>query len=398
MVSGVGACGVLLASGWLSVSPVAVGLGTAAIGAVLLRLWLTFGENRRLLERTRDEALSDPLTGLPNRRALLGDLEEACASLDAQSTWLLALFDLDGFKFYNDTFGHPAGDALLVRLGRRLAEACRPSGSVYRLGGDEFCLLTRSPVEAAAALLDAAAAALADHGEGFSITSSFGAVFLPEDASDPSGALKLADSRLYAQKYQAHARRDRAHEALLQALYEREPTIAEHLRRVVELSLAVGSRLGMNPAELEQLERAALLHDIGKLAIPDEVLHKPGSLTDDELRFIRQHTVVGERILSAAPPLRGVGSIVRSTHERWDGTGYPDGLEGDSIPLAARVIAACDAYTAMLENRPYSAPSTVEDAVARLRQSAGSQFDAAVVDALTCVLVSSGADELNRER
>jgi two-component system cell cycle response regulator len=398
MASGVAACGVLLASGWLDVSPVAVGLGSATIGAVLVRLWLTFAENRRLLELTRAEALTDALTGLPNRRALVRDLDKACASLADGGTSLLALFDLDGFKFYNDTFGHPAGDALLARLGGRLAAVCHPAGSVYRLGGDEFCLLTRATVPEAARLLDAAVGALSDHGEGFSVTSSFGAVFLPSDASEPSGALKLADSRLYAQKYQRQAGRDRAHEALLQALYEREPAIADHLRRVVDLSLAVGRELAMSPAELEQLERAALLHDIGKLAVPDEVLHKPGELTEDELRFIRQHTVVGERILAAAPALRGVGAIVRSTHERWDGTGYPDGLAAEGIPLAARVIAACDAYTAMRESRPYSTSCSHADALQTLRRNAGSQFDAVVVEALTRLRESRRADELNPER
>jgi two-component system, cell cycle response regulator len=394
LVCGLAACGVLVASGWLDVNPVAVVLATATIGAVLVRLSLTFAENRRLLELTKGEALTDALTGLPNRRRLLRDLADACASLPYGRTWLLALFDLDGFKFYNDTFGHPAGDVLLFRLGRRLEQACLPHGRVYRLGGDEFCLLTDSSVDEAATLLDAAISGLSDYGEGFSITSSFGAVFLPDDADEPSAALRLADTRLYAQKSQRQSSRDRAHEALVQALYEREPEIARHLRHVVDLSRAVGLRLGLDGPAVEQLDRAALLHDIGKLAVPDEVLRKAGPLTAEERSFIHEHTVVGERILAATPTLRGVGAIVRATHERWDGGGYPDGLAGDAIPLAARVIAACDAYTAMREDRRYSAARSTAEAIAELRRCAGSQFDPLVVDALADVLATPIASDL----
>jgi HD-GYP domain-containing protein (c-di-GMP phosphodiesterase class II) len=189
-------------------------------------------------------------------------------------------------------------------------------------------------------VLDRAAGALVERGEGFAISSSFGAVFLPDDARDPSEALRLADVRLYAQKRSRHARRDRAHDALVQALYEREPGLAEHARAVVALSLAVGRQLGLESDALEQLERVAQLHDVGKLAVPDDILRKPGPLTPDEKAFIRQHTIVGERILSAAPVLQQVAALVRSTHEHWDGSGYPDGLVGEAIPLTARIVAA----------------------------------------------------------
>jgi two-component system cell cycle response regulator len=398
MVCGIAAVAVLLANAWFAISALGVVLAAAALGAVLVRLALTFRENQQLLELTHGEAISDPLTGLPNRRKLVDDLADACASLARGRTWVLALFDLDGFKFYNDTFGHPAGDALLLRLGTKLSAAVGTAGTVYRLGGDEFCLLTDAGVDDTAKLLDGAVDALTEHGEGFSVSTSFGAVFLPDDADNPSDALRLADQRLYAQKHQRQARRDRAHEVLLQALYEREPSIEEHVKGVVELSLSLARRLGMPPEDQERVERSALLHDVGKLAIPDEILRKPGRLTEEEFDFVRQHTIVGERILAAAPALRGLGAIVRATHERWDGAGYPDQLAGEAIPLAARVIAACDAYTAMRENRPYARAKTAEETIAELRRCSGSQFDPRVVEALIeIVATEERSDGVARE-
>ena len=140
------------------------------------------------------------------------------------------------------------------------------------------------------------------------------------------------------------------------------------------------------PDELEELRLAAELHDIGKLAVPDVVLQKPGPLDPTEWGFIHSHTLIGQRILSAASALRPVGAIVRSTHENWDGTGYPDGLTGESIPLAARIIAVCDAYSAITSDRPHRAARTPAEAVAELRRCAGRQFDAQVVDVLCAAL------------
>jgi diguanylate cyclase (GGDEF)-like protein len=386
LVCGAAAVATVVVGTEYHVSSVAVVLAASTMVAVLLRLYVTLCENRTLLELTHTEAVTDPLTGLANRRKLLLDLDQACESLSSGRTWLLALFDLDGFKQYNDSFGHPAGDALLVRLGAKLEEAAGPDSDVYRLGGDEFCLLTAGSVDDAAHMLDRAAGALVERGEGFTISSSFGAVFLPYDAHDPSEALRVADVRLYAQKRSRYARRDRADDALIQALYEREPTLAEHSRAVVELSLAVGRRLGLAPEELDQLERTAQLHDIGKLAVPDSILRKPGPLTPDEEAFIRQHTVVGERILSAAPVLQQIASLVRSTHEHWDGTGYPDSLAGEAIPLSSRIVSACDAYTAMRETRAYRDATPDAEAVRELRRCAGRQFDPLVVEALVAVV------------
>jgi two-component system cell cycle response regulator len=145
----------------------------------------------------------------------------------------------------------------------------------------------------------------------------------------------------------------------------------------------VGERMGLSAEERVQLRQAAELHDIGKLGIPDEILCKPGPLDPEEWAFVRRHPLIGERIIGAAPALAAAAKLVRSTHERPDGSGYPDGLTGEEIPLGARVIAVCDAFTAMTSPRPYAPQLTLAQALAELRQAAGSQFDPAVVDALS---------------
>ena len=376
------AVGVLVYDHFTRVNALALLLAVATIAAVVVRLALTFSENRRLFELTRRESVTDALTGLANRRRLIVDLAHAISTATPDDPWLLLLFDLDGFKRYNDNFGHPAGDALLSRLGAKLEAVPPETGAAYRLGGDEFCLLAPATPAAAADLIDASIEALSDHSEGFEIDTSFGAVFIPIDAADASDALSEADARLYAHKHQRNARRDKPHEALLQALYERDSELQGHTNTVARLAVELGRRLGIAGAELEELELAAQLHDIGKIAVPDQVLHKTGPLSEADWRLIRQHTIVGQRILSASPALRQVGRIVRATHERWDGSGYPDGLSGTGIPLAARVIGLCDAFDAMTSTRAYRPPLTVSEALAELGRCAGTQFEPALVEVM----------------
>jgi two-component system cell cycle response regulator len=160
---------------------------------------------------------------------------------------------------------------------------------------------------------------------------------------------------------------------------------------VAELALATGRELGMGPEELDEVARAAELHDLGKIAVPDTILDKPGPLTEAEWGFMRRHTIVAERILLAAPALRPVARLVRSSHERWDGTGYPDALAGEQIPLGARVVAVCDAFDAMVSERPHRPAMTEDEALAELRACANSQFDAAVVEAFAGIVARAPA-------
>lgn len=351
------------------------------------RMAIAFVEGHHAMDENRREALTDGLTGLGNRRALLADLERAVARATVDDPRVCIILDLDGFKAYNDAFGHPAGDKLLSRLGQRLQDVVGDEGRAYRLGGDEFCVLARRDESGARRLADAVRACLTETGEAFAVTSSAGMVSIPTDASAPSEVLQVADRRMYADKgRRSSSAGHQSRAVLLRILREREPAMHAHLVGVAELALAVARELGMSGEELDEMARAAELHDIGKIAIPKEILHKPGPLDPDEWAFVRRHTVIGERILGAAPALRPVARLVRSTHERWDGGGYPDGLAGDDIPLGSRIVAVCDAYEAMVSDRPFRPALSPELAVEELFANAGTQFDPKVVQIFSAAL------------
>jgi diguanylate cyclase (GGDEF)-like protein/PAS domain S-box-containing protein len=339
-------------------------------------------DRRQAQKQLAHQAYHDSLTGLPNRRKLMEDLDRHLAAATRESPLFLLLFDLDGFKAYNDTFGHPAGDALLSRLGRRLQSAVKGRGVPYRMGGDEFCVLARLRVDGEAPLARAALAALTEQGEGFEVGASYGSVVLPPDGSNASQALRKADQRLYARKGTRRTSPARqATDALLSALGERSQDLGLHLHDVTDLCEIVTGVLDLPEELATPVLQAAALHDVGKVGIPDAILQKPAALDESEWTFIRAHTVIGERILSSAPALAQAAKLVRSTHERFDGKGYPDGLAGTDIPLGARIIAVCDAYDAMTTDRPYRTAMSPEVAISELRRNAGTQFDPRVVDA-----------------
>jgi two-component system, cell cycle response regulator len=369
--------------------PAVAALTVATLIAVVLRLVLTFVQNHRLVV----ELETDSLTGLFNRGKLIYDLDRLL-SADEPPPHLLTILDLDGFKAYNDAFGHPAGDALLVRLGHQLAEAVGDGGRAYRMGGDEFAMLIPGNTEAAGPAVEAGASALTAHGEGFRVTCSSGSAEIPAEAHDRGTALQLADQRMYGQKDSRRPSAGGEVEAvLLRIVNQRAPELGEHADAVKGLAVAVGEDMGLPPGELTAVRRASELHDIGKIAIPDAILTKPGPLDDEEWEFIRQHTILGERIVSAAPSLAPVGRLIRSSHERWDGAGYPDGLAGEEIPLAARIIFVCDAYDAITSERPYSPARGPEAALQELHHAAGTQFDPAAVASLERVLRSAAAEQ-----
>ncbi|MDP9490664.1 MAG: diguanylate cyclase [Actinomycetota bacterium] len=374
------ALGVLVYDHFNRVNTVALVLSTCAVSAVIVRMVLTFRRNAALLESSRRDAETDSLTGLANRRRLLLDLENR---IEAAVPTILLLFDLDGFKAYNDAFGHPAGDSLLHRLAQKLGEAAEPFGTAYRMGGDEFCVIAQGDSADRATIIAAALRALRDESEGFRITSAYGAAVLPEEASELSEAMRIADTRLYGNKDSRRASAGRqTREVLLSVLHERDESARGHLSSVAQLAQAVGEQLGLRDADLQDLALAAELHDVGKLAIPDSILSKPGPLTEDEWVFVHRHTQIGERILASAPALARIGKLVRSTHERVDGLGYPDGLAGAEIPLLTRIVSACDAFYAMTEERPYRAALSADQAVEELRRCIDKQFDGTVVEAL----------------
>jgi diguanylate cyclase (GGDEF)-like protein len=343
-------------------------------------------ENERLLKVSREEALTDALTGLRNRRALIADLTELLAGGRGAGI-ALALFDLNGFKPYNDTFGHPAGDALLGRLGERLGAVTRGRGTAYRMGGDEFCVICVG--DGHEAVIEAAAAALSETGDTFSVDCSYGSAQLPAEAATVAAALHQADLRLYEHKATGRPSASRqSTDVLLQLVRERRADLREHVDGVARTAELTARRFGLCEREVRHVRLAAELHDVGKAAIPDAILDKPGALDLKEWDFISRHTLIGERIIRAAPALAHVAELVRASHERFDGTGYPDALSGGEIPLGARIIAVCDAFDAMVSVRVYRRTVSSQEAVEELRRCAGTQFDPQVVETFCGVLQS----------
>jgi diguanylate cyclase (GGDEF)-like protein len=334
----------------------------------------------------REQAMTDSLTGLGNRRRLSCDLGTVFEDVETARPSLLLLFDLDGFKEYNDTFGHLAGDDLLARLGVELQTAVDGFGQAYRLGGDEFCAHLQLDGTDSDALIQQAAAAVTESGGEFTIQASLGVVLLPHEAASVDDALQLADQRMYANKRsRSTAARSQAGEVLVRTLCARQPELDSHSTNVAELAEKVARRLGVSGELLDEVYTAAQLHDIGKVGVPDAILNKPGRLNEAEWELIHTHTILGERILDGAPALRRVACLVRASHERWDGSGYPDRLCGEEIPLGARIVSVCDAYEAMTTERSYRPAVPHDMACQELRRCSGSQFDPVVVDAFLAV-------------
>ena len=312
------------------------------------------------------------------------------ASASEAEPFLIALFDLDGFKSYNDTFGHPAGDALLIRLARALTEIGRPYG--HGLPDGWRRVLRPAPPARAGAddVILTAERALSEHGEGFSITCSHGSVTVPGDARDAGEALRLADQRMYASKNAGRASAGQQTTDVLVKVVRRALSGARrpHRRRNGADGARRGRRLGISGEELAVIQQAAALHDLGQGGrFPTRSSTSPGPLDEGEWQFIRQHTVIGERILTVAPALAPAAGLVRASHERIDGAGYPDGLAGEEIPLGARIVAVCDAFDAMTSSRAYRpSPLSVGAAIEQLRGGAGTQFDPHVVEVFIEVL------------
>jgi diguanylate cyclase (GGDEF)-like protein/putative nucleotidyltransferase with HDIG domain len=361
---------------------------------------------QRVAELEADRARGirlDSVTGVLSARAFRGRLsEEVERARRYQRALSLVVVNIDDFGSLELRHGFRAGDQLLVAVGKRLRAATRTHDLIGRLGQAEFgLLLPDTNAEGALPSLERLLVELEVVGDGAirAAGASMGVALLRrgmtaegllagarvacEHAQSSGGgrAVLAADPDATIDETPHNAQRD-AIEALAVALLERDRYTGEHSEAVIEMSGAVARNLGLGPVEVERVRSAALLHDIGKVAIPDEILHKPGPLTDDEWRLMREHPVIGERILRVLPGMGTVARIVRHEHERWDGRGYPDGLAGEEIPLGSRIIIAADTYHAITSDRPYRAARSHSEAVEELTRCAGSQFDPTVTAAL----------------
>ncbi|MFL5846325.1 MAG: diguanylate cyclase [Solirubrobacteraceae bacterium] len=325
----------------------------------------------------------DTLTGLGDERKLVRDMGSEPAGAGSGTT--LTLFDLEGFKHYNDSYGRACGDVLLRRLAQRLADAVGPDAEAYRTRGDEFAVLCAA--DDAGAIVDRAASALVELGEGFMIRSWHGSVTMPADTALPGDALKLADQRL-----QQHRHDPRTDATPQLALREATRTAAAAPAiEAGELAQRVGTRMGFTGEQLADLVAAAELRDVGMMAVPESVVNADGGLGLDDRRLIRLHTLVGERLLSANFGMGAVASVVRSSHEEFNGRGYPDGLAGEQIPLAARIVFACGVFSDLTIERPHRGALAPAAALAEILRGAGTQFDPEVAAALTAVVTAAPA-------
>jgi diguanylate cyclase (GGDEF)-like protein/putative nucleotidyltransferase with HDIG domain len=351
-----------------------------------------------------DRARIDGCTGLLTLEAFSGDAEAVLAhAARSEQPASLALVDIDDFRSLNARRGPAAGDAALLAVAERLRGLTRASDVIGRTGADELAVLmpgtridgARTCCERLIAGLDGTdipragfitvSAGVATHRFGTTIERLLATAARGLDRARADGgaraAARPAESGVNPFRAQAHVI-----DALATALVERDRYTGEHSVFVVDMARTVAAAMGLDEVEVERIGHAALLHDIGKVGMPDRILHKPGPLAGEEWDVMREHPVIGERILRSIPGMGCVAHIVRHEHERFDGTGYPDGLAGEAIPLGSRIILACDAYHAMTSDRPYRAGLGHEHAVAELVRCAGSQFDPRIVAALVCHL------------
>jgi diguanylate cyclase (GGDEF)-like protein len=339
--------------------------------------------HRRELARV---SRTDPLTGVLNRR---GFDERFTAELRAaERTGLpvaLMLVDLDEFKLINDRHGHAAGDDLLRWAARTMTATLRAGDAVGRIGGDEFAALVPGVEGAAAgALARRLRAALAERSP-----ASIGVALAPADGTTAAALQQVADLELYAVKHErtvetpaADARDLHWATGLALASDDRMSGAGGHAETVARHAITIGERLGLDEHRLALLRVAALLHDVGKLAVPEELLRRPGPLTAAERRVVEGHAATGADILARVPGYAPLARWVRHSHEHYDGSGYPDRLRGDDIPLEARIILVADAFDAMTSGRPYRPAIAIDAALAELRRWAGRQFDPTCVEVL----------------
>jgi diguanylate cyclase (GGDEF)-like protein/putative nucleotidyltransferase with HDIG domain len=385
-----------------------IALGTATGAAVLIVvLFLVFHGAQQRLDRQTEQLLEsarrDPLTGLLNHGAVIAALADALEG-DVQSPAAIALIDIDNFRSINDVHGHRLGDRALGEVASILLEASAPADAVGRTGPDEFLIVApgadtsmlKARLEVMRQQLESVVLET-DAGDGLPLTVSIGLGVAPLHGRTPTellsavavtlgeaksgGGNQLVVSRLsYAELAQERLNTFSVLDGLVRAIDTRDRYTRRHSEDVARYTLFLARHLGLDDEQRLALHHAALLHDVGKIAVPDAILRKPGPLTPEETEVMKQHVLLGGALVRDLADSAMIVDGVRYHHEWWDGTGYPEGLAGEEIPLLARIIAVADAFSAMTTSRPYRRALSRNVALARLAGGAGAQFDARLVD------------------
>ncbi len=341
-----------------------------------------FTDKKEKLERIEYLSYHDQLTGLYNRRYF----EEEMLNLDCDENYplTLALLDINGLKLINDAFGHLAGDRALQIVSILLEEiGNRYNASASRIGGDEFVmLLPRKDYAETEKIINLIEKEVVQHKiNGINLSVSYGwCTKYEKDDKLLTELFSKAEDEMYSQKLsESQSMRHRAIDIIMQTLFEKNSREESHSKRVSSLAEKVGQALGLREQEINELKSAGLLHDIGKITIPDEILNKSGALTEEDLKTIRKHSETGYKILSSVNEFANIALCILQHHERMDGTGYPMGISGDEIKLYSRIISIADAYDAMTTDRPYRRAMSRENAIAELIKHSGTQFDEELV-------------------
>jgi diguanylate cyclase (GGDEF)-like protein len=388
-------------------------------------------QNALLYQSASERAEVDGLTGLYNHRSIQERLQQEVARvvrahhLNSNMRFAIAVMDITDFKLFNDTYGHAVGDQVLRSVSECLKKTFRVSDTVGRFGGDEFlALLPDTPCRGSEVLCARAVGAIAAQpfiapdGSPISIRLTCGVATFPEDGTTPTELLKAADERLYAAKRTGELIVDDACarnvaevltlkpewnsigllDTLVSTIDSKDHYTRSQCERVWRYSLMIAQQLQFSSEKMQATHFGALVHDVGKIVVPDAILRKPGRLTSDEFRIMQQHTIFGAMIVKDLPQLESILGAVRHHHEHWDGSGYPDKLQGEAIPVIARILAVADSFSAMITPRPYRKALSEKQAFEEIERQKGKQYDPVVVEAFRSALESLAADAAALQR
>ena len=344
------------------------------------RVWMSIirdiSERKQAAKIRRRLNYTDSLTGLPNRRYL----EENIKTFDNADYLPISVVvgDMNGLKLINDAFGSKTGDQLLKEMAQLLLNSCNPEDLVIRWGGDEFLLFLPNTKPKAAERLCQKIKQQCQRTGFVPITPSMALGYAVKDSASENitEIFKIAEDRMYRNKLLENDSSRKAIVSSLQnTLFERSYETEQHAERLKKITFKIGRKLGLAANQMDDLALLATLHDIGKLAIPEEILTKPGPLSPDEWSIMKKHPSIGHRIIHTIPDLAHIAEAILAHHERWDGAGYPNGLKETQIPLIARILSIVDSYDAMTNKRVYQKAISHEQALAEISSCAGSQFD-----------------------